>query len=134
MSGVSVSMPTLALATPTYAAQSEMSMASALAAAPGRNGHVRKTPGSPGTWEGETTTDGDGLWTWDGEGWTLTTPEGTTKTEGGITYVFHNGNWEVLNNQGDPGVPVGATPWLLMLLLVGAYGIVKTIRKKQNAI
>ncbi len=132
-----VSIPVLALnavyTNPTVASSYEpMSEA---ATAPARTGRVvRKTPGTEGTWEGETYTDGDGLWTWDGEGWTLTTPEGTTKTEGGITYVFHNGNWEVLNDQGDPNAPVGATPWLMMLMLAAGYCIAKTIRKKQNAI
>ena len=138
-------MPTLALATPTFAAQSELSMTSALAAAPGRNGHVRKavvddSDGEPGERRADDTDPGK-WWYWnEDEGW-MTESEGITTgtlwNNGGTWYVWNGSEW-VLNSgtdvQDPTNTPVGATPWMLMLLLAAGYGIVKTIRRKQNAI
>ena len=142
-SGVSVSMPTLALATPTYAAQSEMSTTSAYAAAPGRNGRVKKA--APG-WNGdEGDTEWDDVegkwWYWDPEGETWVSDAGMlgsyiglTRNTGSGIEVWTGDSWVTMEEWQNPGVPVGATPWLLMLLFVGAYGIVKTMHKKQNTI
>ncbi len=138
-SGVSVSMPTLALATPTYAAQSEMLTTSAYAAAPGRNGHVRKvkpddSEGNDGDWRNGGSND----WWYKDEGEWVAPWSGATRPNGdGNFWVWNGTDWILVNDQGDPvapSTPVGATPWLLMLLFVGAYGIVKTMHKKQNAI
>ena len=115
--GSGVSMPALALATPAYGAQSSIS----------HSGDMRRMPGSPGTWEGETTVDGEGEWTWDGEGWSLTIPEGSTKIVDGKTYVFRSGEWVPVGDQQDPGVPIGDTPWLWMLLLAALYGVAKKL-------
>lgn len=123
--GASVSMPTFALATPAYATTpTNMEETVQQGAKP------RRMPGSPGTWEGQTSSDSEGLWVWDGEGWTLSIPDGTTKVEGGQTYVYHDG-WQLLEDQGDPGVPLGDAPWHWMLLLALGYGIAKMRRRKH---
>lgn len=121
-SGGSVSMPTLALATPAYGAQSSMS----------RGGGFRRIPGYDGTWEGETAVDGEGEWTWDGEGWSLTIPNGSTKIVDGITYVYRDGAWVPVGDQQDPGVPIGDAPWTWMLLLVMAYVSTKMLLKRKT--
>ena len=108
--GSGVSMPTLALATPAVGSTSIS-----------RSGDMRRMPSSPGTWEGETAVDGEGEWTWDGEGWSLTIPEGSTKIVDGKTYVFRSGEWVLIDDQQDPGLPVGDTPWIWMLLLAALY-------------
>ncbi len=136
-SGVSVSMPTLALATPTYAAQSEMSTTSALATAPGRNGHVRKVHdngagGMDGDYDGEPY-NGQ-WWSSDDEEWKDEPFDGAIDIRADGTYKYQSGIWVKISDAGDPGVPIGTTPWLVMLLLAGVYGIAKTIRKKRNAI
>ncbi len=132
-SSISMSMPILALATPTYTAQSEMSAMSASAAAPGRNGRVRKAYPGDGDYPGQPSPDGN-QW-WDGWDW-VDYAEGDTKTEGGKDWVYHDGAWEEVGNQSQPTSPdpVGDAPWLLIFLLAGAYGLVKTMQKKQNAI
>lgn len=121
--GSSVSMPTLALGTPAYGAQSSIS----------QNGNMRRIPSSPGTWEGETAVDGEGEWTWDGEGWSLTIPEGSTKIVDGKTYVFRSGEWVLIDDQQDPGLPVGDTPWIWMLLLAALYVLYTTKKKAALA-
>ena len=143
-SGVSVSIPTLALATPTYAAQSEMST-TAIAASPGRNSHIRKavvddSDGESGERRADDTDPGK-WWYWDeNEGIWVTESEGiavgTLWNDGGTWYRWDGSDW--VPNSGtdvqDPtNTPIGSTPWLVMLLLAGVYGILKTISKKQNA-
>lgn len=132
----SVSMPVLALARPTYAAQSEMYTTSALAAAPGRNGHVRKVyANGDGEYDGEPY-NGQ-WWSEDAEEWVDDPFVGCRR------YNETTGRWEEWNGSEwvtagditDPtNTPVGTTPWMLMLLLTVGCGIVKTIRKKHNAI
>ena len=126
--GASVSMPTLALVTPVYA-----TTPTNIEEAVRQGAKPRRAPTGDGTWEGQTYSDDDGLFVWDGEGWTLSIPDGTTKVEGGMTYVYHNG-WQLLENQGDPGLPLGDAPWHWLLLLALTYGITKIVRRKQNAI
>ena len=121
--GSGVSMPALALATPAYGAQSSIS----------HSGDMRRMPGSPGTWEGETTVDGEGEWTWDGEGWSLTIPEGSTKIVDGKTYFFISGEWVLIDDQQDPGLPVGDTQWVWMLLLAALYVLYTTKKKAALA-
>ena len=126
--GVSYSMPTLALVTPTYA--SETSTPARMAVGP------RRMPGITGDEEeGDEAEDAEGKWRWDGEGWVLLEPAiGTTKIEGGITYRWDGNDWVPVGDQGDPGLPLGDAPWLWMMLMLAAYAAYKIMRKKQNAI
>lgn len=66
---------------------------------------------------GEVSDDG---WIWDGEEWTLAI--GAKKIgPDGYTYEWDGSVWKKIGYQDDPNTPVGSIPWLLMVLLVGAY-------------
>ena len=130
----SAAMPTMAMA---------MSASAARAAAPARySGPYRSKPSTPGTdgqWSDNNAGDGD-WWRYDDwEGDWVAPSEGDMRPAGdGINYYkYTSGAWVLVNDQGDPvapGSPVGATPWIMMVLLALGYGILKTIRKKQNTI
>lgn len=73
--------------------------------------------GGDGNDFGEVSDDG---WIWDGEEWTLV--KGAKKIgPDGYTYEWDGSAWVPLSHQDDPNLPVGSIPWLLMVLLVGAY-------------
>lgn len=120
----SIALPTLAMATQSHA--SNISANEPLRRSVG----PKRVPGYTLDEEDEGTeqyVDGEGLWYWNGEEWILGTPEGATKIEGGITYKYQGGEWVPVGDQGDPGVPVGATPWLLMLVLGALYLVWKKL-------
>jgi len=120
----SIALPTLAMATQSHA--SNISANEPLRRSVG----PKRVPGYTLDEEDEGTeqyVDGEGLWYWNGEEWILGTPEGATKIEGGITYQYIGGAWLPVGDQGDPGVPVGATPWLLMLVLGALYLVWKKL-------
>lgn len=123
-SGASVSMPTLALATPSLAATP-----SAQGYNSGVNGPMRK-PGYDGDDDNPTwVEDSDGWWYWD-EGEWVAAQEGDTKIENGVAYVYQGGKWVKINDQADPYVPVGPMPWLFMAMLSAAYVVVKSGKLK----
>ena len=110
--GASVSMPILALATP--------SMATDPSSARHTTGPMRK-PGYDGDDDNPTwVEDTDGWWYWD-EGEWVAAHEGDTKIEDGVAKIFKDGKWEKINDQADPYVPVGPMPWLFMAVLVAGY-------------
>lgn len=113
--GASLSMPTLALATPSMAA--EPSMVEPRAAGP-----RRIQANGDGSYNGETKEEGGNIYYWDEDlGWVDKTPIGTTKTENGQTYEWNGTDW-VLMEGTDPTVqPIGATPWLFMVVLAVGY-------------
>lgn len=138
-SGGSISMPSLpslamntsSLATQTYAAE---------ATTPHAIG-PRKAHQEGGEWYGDE--DGEykeGYGIWDEEEGTWRDPEdGDSYTdESGNVYEYRgtypSGSWVWISGPGDPGVPVGATPWLMMLALAAAYTTRRVIkhRKLQN--
>ena len=125
-SGGSVSIPTLAVNSSMMAAP----VAAAEPSMPRAIGPRRARPTDPGT-DGEWSDGGvgDGDWyrwdDWEGE-WV--TPEvGDTRMEGGVTYKWNGTSWDSIGDQGDPTnpQPLGATPWLLMMLLACAYAVYK---------
>jgi len=96
-------------------------------------GPRRAKPTWDGANDGDTYDDGEGnIWTWneDKEDWSNTTPEGTTRynSEKGYFEIYTGGEWVKVENQTDPGVPVGATPWLLMMALGAIYAVRKRVR------
>ncbi len=112
--GASVAMPTLALATLSMAA--EPSMVEPRAAGP-RRIHAN----GDGSYNGETKEEGGNILYWDEDlGWVDKTPIGTTKTVEGKTYEWNGTDW-VLMEGTDPGLPIGATPWLFIAVLAVAY-------------
>lgn len=112
--GASVAMPTLALATPTYAATASMQEEY------NAFGPKRIQANDDGEYEGETSVDGNQYW--DGEGW-VNYNEGDTKfnTETGKWQVYKGGIWVDVSDQADPYVPVGPMPWLFMAMLAIGY-------------
>lgn len=129
----SVSMPTFALVTPTYASETSKT-SNRYSIGP------RKMPSDPGD-EGDTEWDEGKWWYWDVDNDTWITDTDLNGTYAGLTRntgsgieVWNGSKWVTMAEWLNPGVPVGATPWLLMLFLAMGYGIVKIIRKKQNAI
>lgn len=119
-SGGGVSMPMLAFAASSSTASSAYSASGF--SAPG----MRKVkPNGDGEYNGEYY---NGQW-WneDEEDWFDVPFEGAIRNNGGVMEryegTYPTGSWVPVSNQGDPGVPVGATPWILMLLLAGAYAL-----------
>lgn len=114
-SGASVAMPTLALATPSIAA--EPSMVEPRTAGPRR---IREN--GDGSYNGETKTEGGNTYYWDEEAeeWVNNTPIGTTKTENGQTLEWNGSKWVVVKGT-DPYVPVGPMPWLFIAVLAVGY-------------
>lgn len=126
----SVSMPVIAMAISAYSPK---------AAAPARHNagprrvHDNGAGGYDGDYDGEPY-NGQ-WWSEDEEDWVTDPFNGCVRYHDGHMERYQDGDWIVVGNQGDPSnTPVGATPWLLMMLLAMSYGIVKVIRKKQNAI
>lgn len=129
--GVSFRMPALALATPAYASSSssESGVSAPYGAGP-RRVHPDGYGGYEGDYDGEPY---DGQW-WNDEieAWVNDPFEGCVRYEGGVMQRYENGGWVTVGNQGDPGVPVGATPWFLMLLLLVAYAGAKALRMQRQ--
>ena len=147
-SGISVSMPTLALATPTYAtgriATSLMAtQTQEVAAAPGRVGHVRKavvddSDGEAGERRADNT-DPAVWWYWsEDEGWVTESegiPNGTLWNDNGTWKKYENGKWKPVSggDVADPtDTPLGDAPWHWMLLLMAVYGGAKVWKRNKT--
>ena len=60
------------------------------------------------------------------EEWVEDPFNGAKKIDGGLTYEYRDGEWVLVGNQADPtNVPLGTTPWLLMILLTCVYALGK---------
>lgn len=116
-SGGAVSMPTLALNSSMLNTRTSAAEASAAIA----TGPRRVLANGDGEYNGEPY---NGQW-WneDDEEWVNEPFVGAIRYNGDVMERYDGSNWVPVNNQGDPGVPVGATPWILMLLLAGAYAL-----------
>lgn len=125
----SVLIPMIAMATPTHTSNAPTNTSSRHGIGP------RRMPGSPGEEEGDEVTDSEGTWMWDGEQWILIKSSlavGTTKIEGGRTYRWNGSSWDDITDQIDPGLPVGETPWIIMILLACAYALTTLYRKYKK--
>ncbi len=149
-SGGFVSMPTLAMATPTYAtgriATSLMAtQTQEVAAAPGRVGHVRKavvddSDGEAGERRADNT-DPAVWWYWsEDEGWVTESegigiPNGTLWNDNGTWKKYENGEWKPVSggDVADPtDTPLGDAPWHWMLLLMAVYGGAKVWKRNKT--
>ena len=85
----------------------------------------------PGEGDNGDTFDGgeDGWWYYDDGAW-RPIQNGDTRIDGTETYQWINGEWVWIDGSYNP-VPVGPTPWILMLLLAAMY-IVVTKRKNEK--
>lgn len=125
-SGGSVSMPSLALATTSFASSSAISTAEAARHGAGpRRVKPADGTGTEGTWQD----GGDGDWWYNDEGEWIAPWIGATRPNGdGNFWVWNGTSWTLVDDQGDPvapGAPIGATPWVLMILLACAYALRK---------
>ncbi|MEE0860781.1 MAG: hypothetical protein UIC49_04905 [Paludibacteraceae bacterium] len=113
-SGASVSMPTLALATPSIATDPSSARYT--------TGPRRIHANGDGSYNGETKEENGNTYYWDEENekWVNNTPIGTTKTLDGKTYEWDGQYWVIVKGT-DPYVPVGPMPWLFMAVLAIGY-------------
>ena len=115
-------MPTLALNSSISSSRTSTAEAyTSVVAGPKR---VKPTdpPGDEGEDEWQDGGEGD-WWYYDEDGWREPNI-GETRYDPFLGYtVVWNGSAWVKQSEYDPGVPVGATPWILMLLLAGAYAL-----------
>jgi len=122
-SGVSYSVPTLALATPSYGnPESAVSQ---------YNRVIRRAkPTYDGQVGDEVVDDEDEhiIWTWseEAEDWVSTTPIGTKKYDPILGYMveWNGSEWVKVENQADPS-PIGDAPWHWMLMLAIGYVVIK---------
>ena len=123
-SGGSVSMPMLA-----FAASSSTVSSAYPSSGLSTPGMKKVKPNGDGEYNGEYY---NGQW-WndDEENWVDEPFVGAIRYNGDVMERYDGLNWVPVNNQGDPGVPVGATPWILMLLLAGAYALRLRIKSRK---
>lgn len=139
--GVSVTMPVLAMNSSLLAT----SASAAEISSPGISGPRRVKPtgsGEDGEWRygGDDPENPSDWWYYDEwEGDWIPPKDGDPRTDGaGNNYVYvgtyPDGSWVLVGDQGDPTnpQPLGATPWLLMLLLLVAYAGVKALRMQRQ--
>lgn len=135
--GGSVSMPTLAVVSSSFASSSSLSEAATSSPTRYGIGPRRAKPTDPGT-DGEWSDNGEGDGDWyyydDWAGEWVAPSDGDTRSDGsGKVYkyvgTYPSGLWVLIKDQGDPvnPQPIGATPWLMMLLLACAYAFYKYI-------
>ena len=128
--GGSVSMPSLALATTSFASSSAAETAGTTRYGMG----PRRAPGHTGS-VGDKETDGDGEWYWDpdDEEWIQVGPGtgiGTLWYDGSDKKRWNGTEWEIVGHVTEP-TPLGDAPWHWILLLALGYGIAKMRRRKH---
>ena len=128
--GGSVSVPSLALATTSFASSSDANSQKTgrLSSGP-RKVHSNGYGGYEGDYNGEFY-EGQ-YWNEDAGEWVDALFEGALKYEGEKIWKYEGGEWKILEDQADPGVPLGDAPWHWMLLLALGYGIAKMRRRKH---
>lgn len=138
-SGGSVSIPTLAVNSSIVATSASAAEASAPLSRNIRQGiGPRKAKPTRDGYDGEEVLDDEDyttIWTYseEAEDWFNTTPDGTKRYDSTLGYMveWNGSEWVKVNDQGNPGVPVGNTPWFLFLLLSLAYAIIKRLSRSK---
>lgn len=126
---VSVSVPTIAMNS-SRLTKSSSEVTPTRYAIPGRRRlHDNGAGGYDGDSDGEYY---DGKW-WseDAEEWLSEPWEGVTKIDGGLTYRYDGSGWVLVENQANPDSPIGDVPWIALLLMLGGYAVVKSVRRKM---
>lgn len=132
-SGGSVSMPSLALATTSFASSSDANTQETGRMSSGpRKVHSDGYGGYEGDYNGEPY--GGQYWNEEDGEWVDDLFDGALKYEGGKIWKYEGGEWKFLEDQADPGAPLGDAPWHWILLLAFGYAIVRMIRTKHNTI
>ena len=139
--GGSVSMPTLALATTSFASSSAAETAGNARRGLGpRRAPVNEDDGASGERRADDTEPGK-WWYWDeDEGW-VTESEGMNAgvkwNDNGVWYTWNGSTWipdSGMDVQDPTNTPISDAPWLWMLLLALGYGIAKMRLSKQNKV
>jgi len=126
-SSPSIAIPTLALLTPTYAAETATPQPNAI----GPRKAKPTTDGEEGDWSDNGAGDGD-WWYMDEDGWRQPNV-GETRIDADLGYsVTWTGSEWVKSTEYEPGTPLGDAPWHWMLLLAAGYVITKIIRLKRQ--
>ena len=132
--GASVSVPTLALVTPVYSSSAATEGQARYGVGP-RKVHDVGGGEMEGDYNGEYYDGYNQYWDAINEEWVDDLFDGALKFEGGNTYVYDHtapgDHWVLQPGSGDPGVPLGDTPWHWMLLLALGYGIAKMRLRKH---
>lgn len=140
-SGISVSLPTLAMATSTYATSRSTFTSSdeTLASASSSTRKVRKAKptdeGTDGEWKDGGEGDSDWWWYDEYEGVWIQVTEGDTRDAGeGNYYKYIDGKWVPVDDHGNPvqPQPIGDAPWHWMLLLMAVYGGAKVWKRNKT--
>ncbi len=138
--GGSVSMPTLALATTSFASSSVAETAETARYGMGPRRSRPTTSGTGDQWSDDGKGDGD-WYRWDDWAGEWVEPKKGDIRPGGPEepydfYRYDESGWIPVDDQGDPILPspLGDAPWHWMLLLALGYGIAKIIRPKHNTI
>ena len=134
-SGGSVSMPILSVNSSLLATSA---VPAAEASAPRAGGPRRVHSDGAGGYEGDYNGeyyDGYGYWNAADEGWAENPFDGAIDIRADGTYEYQgtypSGTWVKISDAPDPTnpTPLGATPWLWMLLLVVGYGVFKARKR-----
>lgn len=129
-SGGSVSMPSLALATTSFASSSAAETAGTTRYGMGPRRMPSADDGDEGDWE----EDAEGWWYKGEDGWVAVELNDTRLDPLlGYTVIWNGSEWVKLSEY-EPGVPLGDAPWHWMLFLVLGYGIAKMRLRKQNKV
>lgn len=92
-------------------------------------------PGSDGEWQNGGGGDADWWYYDDWEGDWIAAQKGDLRPKGdGNFYRYEgNGEWTLVDDQGDPvGTPIGDIPWLMLLIALIAYSTCRVIKTKKN--
>lgn len=124
--GASVSMQTLALATPSITTDpSSVRYTTGPRRAPSYTGNPSDGDYAPDD------KDSNIWWQYDGEEWV----EVEVRIVDGKIYAWNGSDWILVTDkdQADPYVPVGPMPWLFMAVLSAAYVVVKSGKLKVKS-
>ena len=119
----SVSVPMIAMATSRKQETAYMPSVGPRRIKPNGDGeyHGEYNPGTGKYWDDE-----EGEWT--------DLFVGAYMIDGGKVYQWNGTEWVYVRDQEEPGSPVGATPWLMMVLLACAYAFRKYKYKKTTKV
>jgi len=125
------------VAMPVLAVNSSMMAAPVLATEPSMPraiGPRRVKVNGDGEYDGEYNSSTREWWSEEEEGWVDNPFNGCVKYEGGVLYTYQDGDWVKVESQTDPTnpQPLGATPWLLMMILACAYALYKYYTRVHN--
>lgn len=113
----------ISFAMPTIAMNSRIAQSTAMEESMAMGG-PRRAPSYDGGDEGDGATDSGEGWIWVEGEWVKANPGDVAYVDGGWK-KWNGSSWGAVEDQAEPGAPIGSLPFMLMLLLCGAYVVVK---------